>query len=275
MSSLDRAAAAAEAGARSTGRDATGRPSATRVDVLGCPVDALSMKETVARCLELIEGDGGRQVSVNVSKLAQLRADQSVAEFVTSSDVISADGKPVVWLARVLGTPLPERVSGIDLMRELLVEAERRELRVFVLGASQAVLDEALARISARHADLAIAGHHGYFANEESSSVTDVIRNAHADILFVAMPSPAKELWLDRNLDQLGVPFAMGIGGTIDVVAGKRARAPVWAQRAGLEWAFRLAQEPRRMWRRYLQAVFELSRLMFRALYLRAFRRAR
>jgi N-acetylglucosaminyldiphosphoundecaprenol N-acetyl-beta-D-mannosaminyltransferase len=225
-----------------------------RIEVLGCPIDALDMRATVRKCLELIEqGHGARQVSVNAAKLARLSEDSESATYIRGCDVISADGQSVVWASRILGTPLPGRVSGTDLMMELLEAANQRGLGVFILGGRESVLAEAVRRIRASYPGVRVAGvQHGYFRLEEEAEVARVIRDAAPDLLLVAMSSPKKEHWLKRHAAQLEVPLAMGVGGAIEVFAGVRRRAPVWLQRAGFEWLWRLIQEPRRMWRRYL-----------------------
>lgn len=225
-----------------------------RVEVLGCPIDALDMRQTLERCEQLIEGNGGpvQHVSVNAAKLVAMQDDPGLREIVYGCDLISADGQSVVWASRLWGNPLPERVAGIDLMEALLAMAERNRYRVFVLGARPEVLERAVVELRRRHPLLVLAGYRdGYFDDGESENVCTEIRAARADILLVAMSSPRKEYWLSRHLDRLGVRFAMGVGGSIDVVAGVTRRAPPAAQRLGLEWLFRLVQEPRRLFVRY------------------------
>ena len=221
---------------------------------MGCPIDVLDFDETVKRCLELTDGGGGaRQVSMNAAKLAQFGRDSELASFVRGCDVISADGQAVVWASRVLGEPLPARVPGIDLMQELIARAEERGLAVYFLGAREETLERAVERIRSDHPRLRVVGrHHGYFAAEDESRLAEEIRGAAPDLLFIAMSSPRKEHWLDRNAGLVGVPFAMGVGGALDVIAGERTRAPAWMQSVGLEWLHRLLQEPQRMWRRYV-----------------------
>jgi N-acetylglucosaminyldiphosphoundecaprenol N-acetyl-beta-D-mannosaminyltransferase len=238
-----------------------------RIDLFGCPVDALGLDATLARCIELIErGEHPvRQVSVNAAKVVQWEGDSRMREFVRGSDVVSADGQAIVWAARLLGRPLPERVPGIDLMARLMAEAARRGLSVYLLGARQEVLGRAVARIEAMHPELRIAGSmHGYFGGEEVPGVIARIREAEPDILFVAMPSPMKENWLETHLAESGVPFGMGVGGSIDVLADEYRRAPEWMQRHGAEWLFRLAQDPRRMWRRYLIGNLKFGAILVR-----------
>jgi len=158
-----------------------------------------------------------------------------------------------VWASRLLRDPLPARVAGIDLMNALLALAERQRYRVFILGAERSVLETAVERIRARHPRLRLAGYRdGYFPTEQTAEVCAEIRAARPHILFVAMSSPTKEYWLDEHGKALGIPLQMGVGGSIDVIAGLTRRAPRWLQNSGLEWLWRLLQEPRRLARRYL-----------------------
>jgi N-acetylglucosaminyldiphosphoundecaprenol N-acetyl-beta-D-mannosaminyltransferase len=222
--------------------------------VLGADVDRLDMAQTVERCRELVEAGGPAQhVCVNAAKLVALQRDPRLREIVAGCDVVSADGQAVVWAARLLRQPVPERVAGIDLMRELLAVAERDGRRVYFLGARREVLRAALARIRARHPALQVVGaRDGYFTASEEAEVCAAIRAARPDLLFVAMSSPRKEYWLGKHARELGVPFSMGVGGALDVEAGLVRRAPGWMQRAGLEWLFRLLQDPRRLLGRYV-----------------------
>jgi N-acetylglucosaminyldiphosphoundecaprenol N-acetyl-beta-D-mannosaminyltransferase len=183
-----------------------------------------------------------------------MRQDARLARIVADCGLVSADGQSVVWASKLLRRPLPERVAGIDLMHRLLGLAEDRNLSVYVLGARQDVLELAVARLRAQYPRLRFAGHRdGYFRDDDSERVAAGIREAKPDILLVAISSPRKERWLADHGPSLGVPFAMGVGGAIDVVAGITARAPHWMQRAGLEWFFRFVQEPRRLAMRYLR----------------------
>jgi N-acetylglucosaminyldiphosphoundecaprenol N-acetyl-beta-D-mannosaminyltransferase len=239
-----------------------------RVTVLGCPVDVLDMPATVARCLELVErGVPAQHVVVNAAKLVEYDRNPRMAEIIRGCEIVNADGQAVVWAARMLRRPLPERVAGIDLMHELMAAAARDGRRVYLLGARPEVLADAARRFEEQNPGLQIAGsQHGWFSDDESPAVVQAIRDAKPDLLFVAMSSPRKEYWLSEHLTALGVPFAMGVGGAFDVVAGLTRRAPRWMQRAGLEWFFRLAQEPRRLWRRYLVSNVRFARLVLRDL---------
>ena len=231
------------------------------------------MDEAVAACERAIQ-DGRylQHMSVNVAKLVSLNDDPALRDAVAACRLITADGQGVVWAAGLLGEPLPERVAGIDLMHRMLALAAERGYRPFILGARQGVLDRAVARLRRRHPDLDLAGwENGYFADTEIPAVCERIRGSGADMLLVAMSSPRKELFLDEYGPHLGVPFAMGVGGAIDVVAGHTRRAPAVLQRLGLEWLYRLAQEPRRLGPRYVTTNARFAGLLVRALVRRAF----
>jgi N-acetylglucosaminyldiphosphoundecaprenol N-acetyl-beta-D-mannosaminyltransferase len=228
------------------------------------------MDGTLARCEELIAaGRPAQHVAINAAKLVAMQRDPELREIVAACDLVSADGQAVVWASRLLGDPLPARVAGIDLMHELLGLSERKGYRVFVLGAKKDVLEQAAANAREMYPGLQLAGaRDGYFDDDEAATVADEIRAAAPDILFVAMPSPKKEYWLARYGKLIGVPFVMGVGGAVDVLAGQTRRAPRWLQRAGLEWLYRLLQEPRRMVGRYLIGNLRFCMLVLRHLVL-------
>jgi N-acetylglucosaminyldiphosphoundecaprenol N-acetyl-beta-D-mannosaminyltransferase len=243
-----------------------------RVSILGCDIDRLDMAATLEHCRAAIDGRRYTQhVAINAAKLVSFRRQPELRGVVEQCHLINADGQAIVWASRLLGDPLPERVAGVDLMQELLALAERAGYRVYILGAREEVLQTALATLHQRHPQLAVAGaHHGYFAEEESSEVADEVRASQPDILFVAMSSPRKEQWLGRFGESLGVPLVMGVGGAIDIVAGVTRRAPELWQRLGVEWLYRLLQEPRRMFRRYLVTNAQFSVLLAREMAARA-----
>lgn len=228
-------------------------PAVERLDVLGCNVDNLTMEETLAVVEGFIaSGRPHQHVVVNVDKIVKARDDAQLREIINRCDLINADGMPVVWASRMLGTPLKERVAGIDLFEALMVRAAERGWRVFLLGAREEVVAKVRSIYEARHPELVIAGHrNGYWQPGEEEAVAEQVRAARADLLFVAISSPMKERFLGRWQAHMRVPFAMGVGGSFDVAAGLVKRAPRWMQRIGLEWFYRFLQEPRRMFRRY------------------------
>ncbi|HKE89514.1 MAG TPA: WecB/TagA/CpsF family glycosyltransferase [Gemmatimonadales bacterium] len=223
-------------------------------NVMGCPVTKLDLDGFVGEAEEFIASRRPHYIAVvNAAKLVSMRDDRELDQSVRSADLIGADGMPIVWASQLLGDALPGRVNGTDLMVRLLERADAKHYRVFFFGASPRVLDQVLARVRRDYPGVRIAGaQHGYFARDEERQVVSQIRDAHADILFIAFGTPKKELWVKHYLADMAVPVVHGVGGSFDVLAGIIPRAPGWMQLAGLEWLFRLAQEPRRMWRRYL-----------------------
>lgn len=223
------------------------------------------MGETVGVIRGAVASGGFTQhVVVNVAKLVNMRTDAKLKESVQSCDIINIDGMGVVLGARFLGYDVPERVAGVDLFYELLRMSSDNGFSVFLLGAEDGVVAAAAAKVQALHPLLKIAGcHHGYFWKDEAA-IVEKIRASGAQLLFVAITSPKKENFINRWRDQLGVNFVMGVGGTFDVVAGKVKRAPVWMQKYGLEWLYRVIQEPGRMWKRYLTTNSQFAWLLIK-----------
>jgi N-acetylglucosaminyldiphosphoundecaprenol N-acetyl-beta-D-mannosaminyltransferase len=226
----------------------------SRVEFMGAKIDALTMRETLQRVSRVIEyGERMQHVVVNVAKLVTMSHDKKLRDIVNGCDLISADGAGVVIGARMLGIQIPERVAGIDLMKNLIDLSSQKGYGVFFLGADEEVIRDVVTHYRTLYPALKICGYrNGYFEPDEEAKIARKIREAKPDILFVAMTSPKKEKFMNMYKDTMKVPFIMGVGGSFDVVAGKVRRAPLWMQNAGLEWFFRLAQEPRRMWKRYL-----------------------
>lgn len=224
-----------------------------RIEMMGCLIDNLSMEETLQKIEGFIRsGQPHQHVVVNVDKLSKAARDPELRRIINACALISADGMPVVWASRLLGKPLKERVTGIDLFDCLLARAGEKGWRVFFLGAEEEVV-QALKRLcQERFPRLHVAGvRNGYWRAEEEAAVVELIADSRADLLFVAISSPLKERFLGRYQSQMKVPFAMGVGGSFDIAVGKVRRAPPWMCRCGLEWFFRFLQEPRRMFRRY------------------------
>jgi N-acetylglucosaminyldiphosphoundecaprenol N-acetyl-beta-D-mannosaminyltransferase len=242
--------------------------SGKRTEILGCPVDAVTMAEAVAHVENAVDdADSIQHVAVNAAKLVKYQRDEALRAAMDGCELATADGQVIVWASRLLGRPLPERVSGIDLMHALLGLSRRRGFRVYLLGARAEVLARAETAILDLYPGIEIAGrHHGYFSPEEEDGVVDSIADAQADLLFVALETPAKELFLARHRGRMRLPFVMGVGGSFDVLAGDKHRAPRWMRSAGLEWAYRLAQDPRRMARRYLVGNTQFVLLVLREL---------
>jgi N-acetylglucosaminyldiphosphoundecaprenol N-acetyl-beta-D-mannosaminyltransferase len=222
--------------------------------LFGLEVGALTMQQTLALAEQAVRQHERMLIGVvNAAKIAKLNADPVLRDSLLEADVLLADGQAVVWASRLLRQPLPERVAGIDLFEELLGIADRDHLRVFLLGARPDVLARVEAEIGARWPGAVVAGRRdGYFTDAEADEVADQIAGCAPDLLFLGMTTPKKEIFIGRYGDRLGVPVQHGVGGSFDVLAGVTARAPRAWQRCGMEWAYRVLQEPRRLWRRYL-----------------------
>ncbi|NMO57806.1 WecB/TagA/CpsF family glycosyltransferase [Actinoplanes sp. TBRC 11911] len=235
-----------------------------RRDLLGVPIDPLTLGETVALCMAAVEKGEFVEVGVvNAAKIVKMRADAALRDAVTGCDVIVADGQSVVWAARVLRRPLPERVAGIDLFQRLMYMAEEQGRSVYFLGAREEVLATMVSRIRAQHPRLRIAGsRNGYFADDEAPAIADAIKGSGADLLFLGMTSPKKEVFVATHGERTGAKVVHGVGGSFDVLAGVVKRAPRAWQRMGMEWLYRALQEPRRLGGRYLTTNAAFIRLV-------------
>lgn len=220
-----------------------------RVDICGVGVDQVTMADSLAVAEDIIDGPrGGQHVSINAGKVISARRDPRMASIVADAALATADGQSIVVAARLLGTPLPERVTGIDFMIDLLALAGRRGYTVYLYGAKPSTVASVDALITGR--GINVVGYDSGF-EPDPDAVAARIAALAPDLLFVALPTPAKELFIGRHLTDLGVGLAVGVGGSFDVLAGEVPRAPLWLQRVGLEWAHRIALEPRRVLRPY------------------------
>lgn len=233
---------------------ATVRPNCETSPIAGIDVDNMSEDEVITAIDNLlIDRSPHYMTVVNAAKIVAASRDEKLRRVMAEADLVTADGMSVVWASYVLGYPLKQRVTGIDLFERLVEHASQRGLSVYFLGAHDEAVGRMVERFTSRHPSLRLAGYrNGYFQPSESSAVAETIKQSKADLLFVAMGSPAQEYWIASNLARTGVRFALGVGGSFDHLSGLRRRAPKWMQRIGFEWLYRLMREPRRLWRRYL-----------------------
>ncbi len=207
------------------------------------------------RCLAWCDGPrvAHTVVTMNAALLCMIRRDEELRAACRLGDLIVADGVPVVWTSRLAGLPLPERVAGADLMARLLAEGAARRLRVYFLGARKEVVEDLVRFCRRNHPGLDVVGwRDGYFGASDHATIVSEIARLAPHMLFVGMPSPFKETWCERHRERLAVPVIVGVGGTFDVLTGYVRRAPRQLQAVGMEWFWRLAMEPRKMWKRYL-----------------------
>lgn len=222
-----------------------------RVNICGVGVDVLTMTETVALA-ERIIADGGpaQHVSVNAAKVVEAHHDPHMAQIIEHAGIATADGASILWAGALLGCRLPERVTGIDFMLAMWDRAAEAGYTVYLFGAKPSTVEVAAA--VARDRGVKVVGVRSGFFDDEATVVAEIAGIA-PDLLFVALPTPNKELFIADHLHELNAKLAVGVGGSFDVVAGEVTRAPVWMQRAGLEWAHRLIKEPQRIFRRYFR----------------------
>lgn len=230
----------------------TSRPRQTQI--LNGRFDALSADQIVEELVGAIRaGERGILSTVNVAILMLMRSNPRLQRFVDTSRWTVADGQPLVWASHLWQRPLPERVAGIDLIDKLCARAVQEDIGVYFLGAEANTVRAAVRVLRKRHRGLDVRGYaDGYFGPEQAKARARVVAESGAALLFVAMGVPRQEYFIEEQWDDLGAQVVIGVGGSFDVIAGLRRRAPAFVQRAGLEWAYRLAQEPRRLFRRYL-----------------------
>ena len=250
-----------------TGTAATDGPHEA-ASFLGVPMHLLTMEQTLARVATAMREKRKLQhVALNVAKFVKLQSDDELRADVFGADLVGVDGAGIVLGARLFGIHVPERVAGVDLMHNVLALCAEQGYRPYLLGARPDVLATALARLQQKHPALSIAGsHHGYFKPAEEAEIVAQICAAKPDCLFVGMPTPRKERFMAAHRAELSVPFVMGVGGGIDILAEHVRRAPQFWQRNGLEWLYRVVQEPRRMWWRYLSTNVIYAGMLTRAL---------
>lgn len=225
-----------------------------RYPILNTYVNAISMDETISEVEKIIlEGKPTQHIVVNAAKVNLMNEDPALREIVNKCPLVNADGASIVWAAKQLGIPITERVAGIDLFLNLVKLAAEKGYKIYLFGAKEEVVQKVKKIFSAQYPTLQIVGtRNGYFTEADEPEIVEDMAASGADMLFVAFSSPKKEYWVNKYLNQLHIPFVMGVGGSFDVVAGVTDRAPKWMQDHGLEWFYRFIQEPGRMWQRYI-----------------------
>ena len=225
-----------------------------RYQIMNTYVNALSMDETVAEVEGIVErGVPTQHVVINASKVNLMEDDEMLRGIVNSCPLINADGASIVMAAKRLDVPLTERVTGIDLFLRLVERAQQRGWGIYLFGAKEDVVQRVRAIFEDAFPGIRVVGcRNGYFSESDEPEIVADMAASGADLMFVAFSSPKKEYWVHKYLEQIGIPFVMGVGGSFDVVAGVTDRAPKWMQDHGLEWFYRFVQEPGRLWKRYV-----------------------
>ncbi len=246
-----------------------------RIDFLGCPLDRMTSAELLDELkLKVRERSGANVIQfVNANKVAQVHGDPAMGRILRRADYVLADGQPILPMARLLGLKVPERIDGIGLVGKLLALADREKFSVYLLGAKQEVVEECVRRIEEDYPHLRVAGfRNGYFGADEIPEIAKAVAETKPDFLFLGMGSPMKERLADEWGHAFGATVIQGVGGSFDVMAGLVNRAPVWMQRIGMEWLYRILQEPRRMFGRYLKTNSVCLWMFWKAFLGRVFR---
>ena len=239
-----------------------------KINFLDIPLDILTMDETVNKIDKaIISNKQVHHCVINAGKVVKIQNDERLKESVINSDIVNADGMSVVWSVRFLGYKIQERVAGIDLMENLIRLAHEKSYCCFFLGAKQEVVENVVNYYSERYSKKVVAGfRNGYFDEKDEKDIIKKIKESDANLLFVAITSPKKEIFLNKYKAEFkSINLIMGVGGSFDVISGEVKRAPLFMQKIGLEWFFRFAQEPGRMWRRYLIGNLKFIIIIFKA----------
>ena len=234
--------------------------------ILGIRLDLIDLQGTLNKTEQFIRTRKPHQiVVVNVAKVIRAQKNKFLKKIIDEADLVGADGVPLVWISNLFKPKIPGRVNGTDLMEALVKLSSEKGYSIFFFGAEESVIKKVVNIYSQQYPDLKIAGYrNGYFSKDEEKSIVKEIRDSGADILFIGFGTPKKEIFVKKHKEHLNVPVIHGVGGSFDVIAGKTKRAPVWMQKNGLEWFYRVLQEPARMWKRYLvtNSVFILYILL-------------
>lgn len=237
-------------------------------DVLGVRMDALTREQVVCRIDDAIREKRTTWVTfVNVAIFVHCRRDPAALRLIESADYRLCDGMGLLYASQLLRCPLPEMIGGPLLLFRLLRHAEEHGYGVFFLGSAQEVIEKAVSNARVRHPSLRVAGwRNGFFSDAEASGIVERIRESGADLLFAGMGFPRERQFLYKYRAELNVPALVDLGGAFTILAGIHRLAPRWMRIAGIEWVYRMAQEPRRLWKRYLVTNSIFGCVLLRAL---------
>lgn len=224
-----------------------------RITILNTTIDVLNVRETINLVEEYVrQKEPLHLMGVNADKINELNENERLKQIVNSCGIINADGASVIKASKYLGKPLPERVAGIDLMQSLVKLSEEKGYTIYLLGAKQEVVEKTAEVLKDQHPKLNLVGfHNGYFIEQDWPNISSELKSYNPDFVFVGITSPMKEYLIEYLQDDGNNSVFMGVGGSFDVISGNIPRAPMWMQKSGLEWLFRVIQEPRRLFKRY------------------------
>lgn len=237
-----------------------------RITILNTVIDVLDVQQTIDLVEKYVQTKTPLHLmGVNADKINAVNSNELMKQIVNSCGIINADGASVILASKYLKKPLPERVAGVDLMQNLVALSEKKGYSVYLLGAKQAVVEKAVEVLLERHPKLNLVGiHNGYFKEPDWPAISAEIKAKNPDFVFVGITSPLKEYLIEYLQNDGHTSVFMGVGGSFDVISGNIPRAPLWMQKANLEWLFRVIQEPKRLFKRYfvgngvfIKAVFK------------------
>lgn len=219
-----------------------------RLEILGIGIDCIDSNEALRQIGQFIASGTPHQiVTANAEIIYQASKNEKMKNVINAAQMVTADGSGVVWASRQLGQPLAQRVTGIDLVNSICEQSAKDKWKIYILGSAPGVADTAANNIRARFPGCNIVGtHHGYFNEQEEAQIIAELEQLQPDVLFVALGAPKQEYWIADHIQQLNIPVAMGIGGSMDVLSGNVKRAPKWMQKMSLEWLYRLLIQPTR-----------------------------
>lgn len=243
-----------------------------RIKFMNIEIDNVTMKEALHEINSLVKKRGkAYSVTPNVDHIMKLQTDKEFVEIYKKADLILCDGKPLVWISKLYGTPIKAKVSGSDLFPRLCALAAKKSYKMYFLGAGPGVAEKAAASLRKRYKGLNVVGtyspSYGFEKKEEEvKEIIGKVRSAQPDILIVALGAPKQEKFVYEHLDELNVPFSIGLGASLDFEAGNIKRAPRWMSNCGLEWLYRIFQDPKRLIKRYLVDDLKIVGLIFKYL---------
>lgn len=237
-----------------------------RVTILNTVIDVLNVKETIDLVEKYVQTKTPLHLmGVNADKINEVNSNELMKHIVNRCGIINADGASVILASKYLGKPLPERVAGVDLMQSLVALSEKKGYSVYLLGAKQSVVEQTAEVLKNRHPKLNIVGiHNGYFKEPDWPSISEELKEKNPDFVFVGITSPLKEYLIEYLQNQGHTSVFMGVGGSFDVISGNIPRAPLWMQKANLEWLFRVMQEPKRLFKRYFVGNWVFIKAVFK-----------
>ncbi len=242
-----------------------------RFDFLGLKFNNCTTAQAIKKIEHFISIKEPHMVSTIAAELVVLANEsQRLREIYNSADLLTMDSFVLYYAARLFRKPVKEPVNATRLVFDFLKVAQNKPYRLYFLGAEEDILFKAVKNLKAQYPGINIVGyHHGYFDFENDKDVIYDIKEKKPDILLVAMSSPLKENFVSKNLDKMNVPVCIGVGGCVDVIAGKCQLAPFWVSKLGLEWFYRFIQEPKRMWKRYTVINIKFLGLLVKEIFLR------